>query len=71
MEEGPRPEGGVGAEVLRLRLSSLGGARMRWSPPRDSWALVEDRVTQPPEAVPPLLLTWVEQERSVLKTEDW
>lgn len=59
-------------EALRLRLSSLGGARMRWSPPWERWELVEERVTQPPGGgTPLLLLTWVEQDRSLLKTEEW
>lgn len=65
------PEGGVEEEALRLRLRSLGGAKMRWSPPWEWFELVEERVTQPPGGGAPLLLTWVEQDKSLLKTEEW
>ena len=52
-------------EEEALRLSSLGGARMRWSPPWESWEVVEERT----EGGAPL--TWGELERSLLKTEEW
>lgn len=66
-----RPEGGVEEDTLRLRLRSLGGAKMRWSPPCELWELVEERETQLPDGGAPLLLTWVEQDKSLLKTEEW
>lgn len=43
---------------------------MRWSPPWERWELVEERVMQPPGAGAPLL-TCVEQDKSLLKTEEW
>lgn len=70
-EDDARPEGGVEEGALRLRLSSLGGPRMRWSPPCERWELVEERVTKPLVGGAPLLLTWVEQDMSLLKTEEW
>lgn len=57
-------------EAFRLRLSSFGGARMRWSPPWDRWELAEERVMKPPDGGAPLLLTWVELDRSLLKTDE-
>lgn len=67
--EDPRWDAGVEEEVFWLK--SLDGAKMRRSPPWERWELVEECVTQPPEWGTPLLLTWLEQESSLLKTGEW